>query len=340
MAETVEQRKPAARPIKQTDTKIRDWMLTGFVMGTIFGFLLGQFVGTEKEACPDVPLVTDAASIAAGGIVPTTTDGAADKPEGTVTEPVYDFYQVLPEPTAETSTPTPATKPIAVKPTVKPVVKPVIKPVVEPVKPVVTDTTTQYMLQTGSFRQRADADKRIAKLASLGVSASTQSVIVKGVSWHRVVVGPIIGQIARDNLKQQLRENKIDSLSIKSTAAKSAVTPVIAPPLPLAAPIAPPAPVVEYTLYPPVTTPPVSPPTVDSTHYLLQVGSFPFTSDAENYQAELALSNVNTFIQSKVVNGRTMYRVFVGPFASVAETDAAERRLLNKNIDPFRVTVN
>jgi cell division protein FtsN len=74
-----------------------------------------------------------------------------------------------------------------------------------------------YVLQAGSFRNSADADQMKAQLALLGAMANIQTVTVDGQTWHRVRVGPVRGTREVNQLRNQLRENGIDTLVLKGS---------------------------------------------------------------------------------------------------------------------------
>ncbi len=63
--------------------------------------------------------------------------------------------------------------------------------------------------------------------------------------------------------------------------------------------------------------------------YLLQVGSFRSSSDAESLRAELTLLGVEARVQAVTVNEVTWHRVRVGPFDNAREANSARRRLLD-----------
>ena len=50
-----------------------------------------------------------------------------------------------------------------------------------------------YILQVGSFRSSADADKMRAELILLGLDVFIKVIEKDGQTWHRVLVGPING---------------------------------------------------------------------------------------------------------------------------------------------------
>ncbi|MEE8495960.1 MAG: SPOR domain-containing protein [Xanthomonadales bacterium] len=78
-----------------------------------------------------------------------------------------------------------------------------------------TDTGT-YLLQAGSFRQASDAEQLKASLALIGIAARIQTVNVNQATWHRVRIGPVNGARKADELRNQLADNGIDSLVMKT----------------------------------------------------------------------------------------------------------------------------
>lgn len=77
-------------------------------------------------------------------------------------------------------------------------------------------TTGTYLLQAGSFRQATDAEQLKARLALIGIVARIQTVKVKQATWHRVRIGPVTGARKADELRNQLADNGIDSLVMKT----------------------------------------------------------------------------------------------------------------------------
>lgn len=66
--------------------------------------------------------------------------------------------------------------------------------------------------------------------------------------------------------------------------------------------------------------------------YLLQVGSFPSSADAESMKAKLALQGFTANVQPVNINGQTWHRVRLGPFASATDLEAAKQRLSSAGI--------
>jgi cell division protein FtsN len=72
-----------------------------------------------------------------------------------------------------------------------------------------------YVLQAGSYRNQADADRVRAQLALQGIDAKVQRVAVDADVWHRVRIGPITKLEELNKLRRQLRAADIDALVIR-----------------------------------------------------------------------------------------------------------------------------
>jgi cell division protein FtsN len=123
-------------------------------------------------------------------------------------KPRFDFYTILPE--MEVVVPDPEPEPV------KPAKGPA--PVVEAGKtkvPAVATATADYMLQMGSFRKHADADRLKASLALVNIEAEIQRFTrADGETFHRVRSGPYErGQV--NKLRARLKQNNVSSLVVK-----------------------------------------------------------------------------------------------------------------------------
>jgi cell division septation protein DedD len=142
--------------------------------------------------------------------------------------PRYDFYEMLPEQSVGTNTPTPpevtkAVTPSPAAPTDKPPVAAVapgavkevasLPPAVDKAKPV-PSTAPQVTLQVGSFRRYEEADRRKAELALLGFAANVQAANVNGETWHRVKIGPMPDADAR-KLRDRLKAVGMNPMLVK-----------------------------------------------------------------------------------------------------------------------------
>jgi len=72
-----------------------------------------------------------------------------------------------------------------------------------------------YVLQAGSFSALADADRRRAELALLGIESVVQRVAIDDKTYHRVRIGPIENLDRLNLIRNQLRQAGIDVLRIR-----------------------------------------------------------------------------------------------------------------------------
>jgi cell division protein FtsN len=81
----------------------------------------------------------------------------------------------------------------------------------------VAPAASQYVLQAGSFSRYPDADRVKAQLALIGINATVQPVIVDGIEYHRVRIGPISDPEELDRLRSRLRQEKIEAVVMRVT---------------------------------------------------------------------------------------------------------------------------
>jgi cell division protein FtsN len=72
-----------------------------------------------------------------------------------------------------------------------------------------------YILQAGSYRNYADADRVRAILALQGVESKISKVTIDADTWHRVRVGPMRDLKNLDNTRRKVREAQIDAIVIR-----------------------------------------------------------------------------------------------------------------------------
>jgi cell division protein FtsN len=120
---------------------------------------------------------------------------AADSPAPEEPAKSYDFYDMLP-------------KFEVVVPEKEKDVKPDVRPAPE------TRRGT-YVLQAGSYRNFADADRVRAQLALQGVESKVQKVSVDSDTWHRIRIGPISDLDELNRMRQLLRKADVDVLVIR-----------------------------------------------------------------------------------------------------------------------------
>jgi cell division protein FtsN len=146
-----------------------------------------------KDHRPDAPIAragkADKRKSHAGEL-PEPADGAAEEPAKS-----YDFYDMLPK--------------------FEMVVPEKDKDVRPDAKSVPETRRGTYVLQAGSYKNFADADRVRAKLALQGVESKVQKVSVDNDTWHRIRIGPISKLDELNRLRQILRKADVDVLVIR-----------------------------------------------------------------------------------------------------------------------------
>lgn len=126
-----------------------------------------------------------------------SAEGKAQKPDKKTTRPRFEFYTMLPE--MEVAVPeheltggsTAARRKLE-------------------------DDDVTYVLQAGSFRELAQADRLKAELALIGMPAKIQTVSIEGGSkWHRVRVGPFTNLQALNEARSELQSNGLKVMVLK-----------------------------------------------------------------------------------------------------------------------------
>lgn len=71
-----------------------------------------------------------------------------------------------------------------------------------------------YILQAGSFRSSADADRVRALIAMQGIESKIVPYTIEKDTWHRVRVGPITNLQKLEETRSKLRQAKLEPLVI------------------------------------------------------------------------------------------------------------------------------
>jgi cell division septation protein DedD len=128
------------------------------------------------------------------------------------------------KPAISVAPPPPPPEPVA-RPTPQTVPRPAATEppaVVQPVPPKATraaPAVQAYLLQLGSFRAAADAERLKARLALMGVESYIQKVTINGKdTYHRVRSGPYRNQARLDEVRRLLTRNSIDSIIVRWTS--------------------------------------------------------------------------------------------------------------------------
>jgi cell division protein FtsN len=154
---------------------------------------------------------TSSAARAATGARPAA--GASAEPA--TNEPRFDFYEILPqyEVTVPDDADAPAASSAARARAAGNTTANTAAPAATTAAPVAAPGS--YVLQTGSFRSHADADRMQASLALLGVESRIQKVAIDSGEFHRVRIGPISNLDELNRIRNVLSQAGIDSLMMK-----------------------------------------------------------------------------------------------------------------------------
>ena len=74
-------------------------------------------------------------------------------------------------------------------------------------------------------------------------------------------------------------------------------------------------------------------------NYQVQAGAYGSQAEAEQQRAKLAMMGLEANIQEREVNGRTMYRVRLGPFAQREQAEEVRVKLQGANVESALVRV-
>jgi cell division protein FtsN len=75
----------------------------------------------------------------------------------------------------------------------------------------------------------------------------------------------------------------------------------------------------------------------DDARYLLQAGSFSASGDAEALKARIALLGLTARVEPAEINGKTMYRVRMGPYGTASELAEAKQKLGNGGLPALAI---
>ena len=151
----------------------------GFAVGLIAGILASiVFIPASESPVP-----------ATKSLPMTTSAGQVD--EG----PRFDFYTVLPNQELD------------------------LNPDIEPADlQSRSEGDAQYLLQVGSFRQQADADRRRGELALLGLEATVEAGDSDSGRWYRVYLGPFESRSNMARARALTAQADMDTLLLKREA--------------------------------------------------------------------------------------------------------------------------
>jgi len=194
----------------------------GFFTGLASGGVAAAVVyfsvlSPDPPAIPDAPKATDAAKTVSGP------------------KPKFEFYTILPElevpvpdqpsgePRQASVPPALQTPPPPLEGTVAPGAagappQPLPAPQALPPATPPASSGGRYILQAGSSRNSADAERLRASLALQGMVAQVQPVSINGETWHRIRVGPFGSRADADAAQRQLHAAKINTMLLELRA--------------------------------------------------------------------------------------------------------------------------
>jgi cell division protein FtsN len=73
------------------------------------------------------------------------------------------------------------------------------------------------ILQAGSFKQPAEAERRVAQLATLGINARVVRYAMDDETWFRVQIGPIETSQEFESIKAKLADAEIEATSVSAS---------------------------------------------------------------------------------------------------------------------------
>lgn len=178
-----------ARDYKSRSSRGGDGSTGGFILGLGIGLIVaaGVYIYDRMAARgqPDKPR-------------PASTDRAQAREEDLAEEKdsKFDFYDMLPK--FEVVVPEKKEKGVGPEGGTTPIARP-----------------GTYVLQAGSYRNLADADRVRAQLALQGIESKIQKVTVDNDTWHRVRIGPVTDLGELNKLRKRLVEAEVDAIVIR-----------------------------------------------------------------------------------------------------------------------------
>ncbi len=219
--------KPRNRRKKKQSLPGYVWLLSGLAIGLFVAFIIYLDKQPESEKNFGTAVQEELERIKQGKIKPEKIQQSSQKSNKTKTtvaskespspkEEKYNFYKLLPK--LEVFIPEDETRPPEVK-TKKHTNNVPSKTSNDASNDTANNTGgskgKQYVLQVGSFKNLADAEKLKANLAFLGLEASIQHITIKNQLWHRVRFGPYRDKQQLHRNQSLLKKNDINSNSMQ-----------------------------------------------------------------------------------------------------------------------------
>jgi cell division protein FtsN len=77
----------------------------------------------------------------------------------------------------------------------------------------------------------------------------------------------------------------------------------------------------------------------EQSRYMLQAGAFERSVDADDLKARIAMSGQQAQVEQVEINGKTQYRVRLGPFDNTDEANAAKASLSSQGISADKISI-
>ena len=77
----------------------------------------------------------------------------------------------------------------------------------------------------------------------------------------------------------------------------------------------------------------------DGSRYLLQAGAFQASGQAEEFKARIALLGLGARVESAQIDGKTVYRVRMGPYGTATDLAEAKRKLSSGGLESLAIKV-
>ena len=200
------QRGTPARPLaKRKQSRSCVWW---FLLGIALGVVAGNFISTRREA-------TDRQ--------PDATVSPNREPRSAPVLPSFKFQEILsdtsvevgdkgpppPPPAPRPQPPAEQPPPVGEAPTTSPSAVP------QPAESAPAARSGTYVVQAGSFTSAADAERRKAELALLGISSKVQTATLpSGKTAYRVRTGAYSSKQSAEQVRAQLKRNGKEGMTI------------------------------------------------------------------------------------------------------------------------------
>jgi len=172
-------KKHASNPIPNSDTAPWIWFIVGFLFGLFTAFIIYLW----QEVAPDPSSTTDKP----------TADVIANKVLDEDRLPDYSFFEMFPN-----------------------VVVPVVEEYTNTGQKVSIEKKCIYVLQAGSFKNVADADRLRGELILMDMVVTIRDIDMEGTPWHRVIVGPFDTKLKLTRTKTRLAGANIESIQLRN----------------------------------------------------------------------------------------------------------------------------